>query len=90
MDLLVHKHRRIDIARLIEMYTVEPARLLKIHAGTLSIGARADMTLIDPELEWIVRLDQFESASRNSPFNGWKLRGRAVRTIVAGKTVWKL
>jgi dihydroorotase len=90
MDLLVHKHRRIDIARLIEMYTVEPARLLKIHAGTLSIGARADMTLIDPELEWIVRLDQFESASRNSPFNDWKLRGRAVRTIVAGKTVWKL
>ena len=90
IDLLVHKHRRIDIARLIEMYTVEPARLLKIHAGTLSIGARADMTLIDPELEWIVRLDQFESASRNSPFNGWKLRGRAVRTIVAGKTVWKL
>jgi dihydroorotase len=90
MDLLVHKHRRIDIARLIEMYTVEPARLLKIHAGTLSIGARADMTLIDPELEWIVRLDQFESASCNSPFNGWKLRGRAVRTIVAGKTVWKL
>ena len=90
MDLLVHKHRRIDIARLIEMYTVEPARLLKIHAGTLSIGARADMTLIDPALEWIVRLDQFESASRNSPFNGWKLRGRAVRTIVAGKTVWKL
>ena len=90
MDLLVHKHRQIDIARLIEMYTVEPARLLKIHAGTLSIGARADMTLIDPELEWIVRLDQFESASRNSPFNGWKLRGRAVRTIVAGKTVWKL
>ena len=90
MDLLVHKHRRIDIARLLEMYTVEPARLLKIHAGTLSIGARADMTLIDPALEWIVRLDQFESTSRNSPFNGWKLRGRAVRTIVAGKTVWKL
>src|SRR5438874_4501841 len=90
MDLLVHKHRKIDIARLIEMYTVEPARLLKIHAGTLSIGARADMTLIDPELEWTVRVNQFESASRNSPFDGWKLKGRAVRTIVSGKTVWKL
>ncbi len=90
LDLLVHKHRKIDIARLIEMYTVEPARLLKIHAGTLSIGARADMTLIDPELEWTVRVNQFESASRNSPFDGWKLKGRAVRTIVSGKTVWKL
>ena len=80
----------IDIARLIEMYTVEPARLLKIDAGTLSIGARADVTLIDPELEWTVKVDQFQSASRNSPFDGWKLKGRAVRTIVGGKTVWKL
>jgi len=90
LDLLVYKHRAIDIARVIEMYTVEPARLLKIDAGTLSIGARADVTLVDPELEWTVRIDQFESASRNSPFDGWKLRGRAVRTIVGGKTVWKL
>jgi dihydroorotase len=89
-DLLMHKHRKIDIVRLIEMYTVEPARLLRINAGTLSIGAPADVTLIDPDLEWTVRIDQFESASRNSPFDGWKLKGRAVRTIVAGKTVWKL
>ena len=89
-DLLVHKHRKIEIARLIEMYTVEPARLLKIQAGTLSIGAAADVTLIDPNLEWVVKRDRFESASRNSPFDGWKLKGRAVRTIVDGKTVWKL
>src|SRR6478752_2373285 len=90
LDLLVHKHRTIDIARLIEMYTVEPARLLKIDAGTLSIGRRADVTLIDPDLEWTVRTDQFQSASRNSPFDGWKLKGRAVRTIVSGKTMWEL
>src|SRR5881398_716070 len=90
IDLLVHKHHKIDIARLIAMYTVEPARLLKINAGNLSIGEPADVTLIDPELQWTVTVDQFESASRNSPFNGWKLKGRAVRTIVGGKTVWKL
>jgi dihydroorotase len=90
LDLLVHKHRKIDIVRLLEMYTVEPARLLRINAGTLSIGAPADVTLIDPDLEWTVRIDKFESASRNSPFDGWKLKGRAVRTIVEGKTVWKL
>jgi dihydroorotase len=90
LDLLVHKYGKIDIARLIEMYTVEPARLLKIDAGTLSVGARADATLIDSKLEWTVRVDQFESASRNSPFDGWKLRGRAVRTVVGGRTVWKL
>jgi dihydroorotase len=90
LDLLVHKHRTIDIVRLIEMYTVEPARLLKIAAGTLSVGATADVTLIDPDLEWMVKVEKFESASPNSPFDGWKLRGRAVRTIVGGKTVWKL
>jgi len=65
LDLLVHKHCKIDIMRLIEMYTVEPRRLLKINAGTLSIGAAADLTLIDPDLEWSVRVDTFESASRN-------------------------
>ncbi len=90
IDLLIHKHHKIDIARLIAMYTVEPARLLKIDAGTLSVGARADVTLIDQELEWTARVDQFQSASRNSPFDGWKLKGRAVQTIVGGKTVWTL
>jgi dihydroorotase len=90
IDLLVHKHRKIDIARLIEMYTVEPAKLLGLDAGTLSVGAKADVTLIDPDLEWTVTIDQFQSASRNSPFDGWKLKGRAVRTIVSGETVWEL
>ena len=90
LDLLVHKHRKIDIARLIEMYTVAPAKLLKLTAGTLAVGAPADVTLIDPDLEWTVKIDKFESASRNSPFDGWKLKGRAVRTIVRGKTVWQL
>jgi dihydroorotase len=90
IDLLVHKHRKIDIVRLIEMYTVEPATLLKLDAGTLSVGAVGDVTLIDPDLEWTVRRDQFQSLSRNSPFDGWKLKGRAVRTIVGGKTVWHL
>jgi dihydroorotase len=90
INLLVHKHRTVDIIRVIAMYTVEPARLLRIDAGTLSVGARADVTLIDPELEWTVKVDQFQSASRNSPFDGWQLKGRAVRTIVGGKTAWKL
>src|SRR5436305_10730864 len=90
LHLLVHKHRKIDIVRLIEMYTVEPAKLLKLDAGTLSVGASADVTLLDPDLEWTVRADEFQSASRNSPFNGWRLKGRAVRTIVGGKILWRL
>lgn len=90
IDLLIHKHKAIDLRRLIEMYTVEPARLLKLEGGTLSAGAAADVTLIDPNLEWSVRAADFQSMSRNTPFDGWKLKGRAVRTIVGGKTVWKL
>src|SRR5881227_1699263 len=86
IDQLVHKHRKIDIVRLIEMYTVEPAKLLKLDAGTLSVGTSADVTLLDPDLEWTVRADEFQSASRNSPFNGWRLKGRAVRTIMSGRT----
>src|SRR5690242_11373083 len=90
IDLLVHKHRTVGIKRLIEMYTVEPAKLLNLKAGTLSPGSAADLTLINPDLEWTVRVDEFQSMSRNSPFDGWKLKGRAVQTIVGGKTVWKL
>src|SRR3954464_431200 len=90
IDLLVHKNRTIELPRLIEMYTVNPARLLQIDAGTLSEGHAADITLIDPDLEWTVDASQFQSMSRNTPFNGWKLKGRAVRTIVGGKTVWQL
>src|SRR5438105_7715312 len=87
IDILVHKRKAISINRMIEMFTVEPARLLKIDAGTLSIGAKADITLIDPDLEWTAKTS--ESLSRNTPFDGWKLKGCAVRTIVGGETIWQ-
>jgi dihydroorotase len=90
LDLLVHKTKTIELPRLIEMFTVNPARLLQLEAGTLSVGRAADVTLIDPELEWTVDASTFQSMSRNTPFDGWKLKGRAVRTMVGGKTVWKL
>ncbi len=90
LDLLVHKSKTIGLPRLIEMFTTNPARLLRIDAGTLSVGRAADITLIDPDLEWTVDARSFQSMSRNTPFDGWKLKGRAVRTIVAGKTVWAL
>ena len=90
LDLLVHKKKAISLARLIEMFTTEPARLLRLDRGTLTPGAPADVTLIDPSLEWTVDKEQSFSRSRNTPFHGWELKGRAVRTIVAGKTVWAL
>ena len=90
IDILLHKRKAISINRLIEMFTVEPAKLLKLDAGALSIGAKADVTLIDQNREWTVDASKFESLSRNTPFHSWKLKGRAVRTIVGGETVWAL
>jgi len=87
--ILVHRHRAIGFPRLIEMYTANPAKLLRLPKGTLAVGAAADVTLINPDLEWVYRVDLGRSKSRNSPFDGWELKGRAVRTIVAGRTVWK-
>ena len=86
--LLVEQQRAISLPRLIELLTVNPARLLKLDRGTLSVGKPADLTLIDPGLEWTVDRNASLSRSRNTPFDGWQLKGRAVRTIVAGRTVW--
>ncbi len=90
LDLLVHKRKVIDLSRLIAMLTANPARLLGLEAGTLSVGAAADVTLIDPAKEWTVEANAFQSASRNTPFDGWTLKGRAIRTIVRGETVWRV
>jgi dihydroorotase len=90
IDLLVHKRKVIGMRRLVEMYTVEPARLLGLAAGTLSVGAPGDVTVIDPGMEWVVDADASHSRSRNTPFHGWELKGRAVRTVVDGETVWSL
>jgi dihydroorotase len=88
-DILVHKRKVVDLGRLIAMFTANPARLLSLDRGTLATGAPADVTLIDPNLEWTFDKERSQSLSRNTPFHGVQLKGRAVRTIVAGKTVWK-
>ena len=90
LDILIHKKKVIGLPRLIEMYTLNPARLLKLDRGTLSVGAPGDVTLINPGLEWTVDKHTSFSRSRNTPFHGWELKGRAVRTIVGGKTVWSV
>ncbi len=90
LTLLVHRTKAIDLKRLITMYTVNAATLLRLSKGTLNAGADADITIIDPDLEWTFRKQDSFSHSRNTPFDGWELKGRAVRTIVSGKTVWSL
>ena len=84
---LVHA-KRISLADLITKFTVNPARLLNLQKGTLSVGADADVTVFDPDAEWVFERATTASKSANSPFLGWKLKGRAVATIVGGKVVW--
>jgi len=90
LTILVHRTKAIDIKHLITMYTVNPSTLLRLQKGTLVSGADADITLIDPDLEWTYRKEHSFSHSRNTPFDGWELKGRAVRTIVGGRTVWSV
>ena len=84
---LVHT-QRISLADMIAKYTVNPARLLNLQKGTLSLGADADVTVFDPDQEWVFERESSASKSRNSPFFGWQLKGRPVATIVAGRCVY--
>ena len=89
-DILVHKRGAIGLPRLIALLTSEPASLLKLDRGRLSVGTPADVVLIDPAMEWTFDKTQSASLSKNTPFHGQTWRGRAVRTIVGGETVWAL
>jgi dihydroorotase len=84
---LIHT-KRVSLPDLIAKFTVNPARLLKLNKGTLSVGADADVTVFDPDCEWIFNVEESASKSKNSPFHNWKLKGKAVATIVSGKIVW--
>ena len=70
--------------QLIEKLTINPARILGIDRGTLSPGAIADVTIIDPTVEWVIDPSTFRSKSRNCPYAGWRVRGWAHAVIVSG------
>lgn len=80
----------IGLARLVELCSTNPARIFKLAGrGTLVPGSIADVTIIDPDLEWTYTNAESRSKSRNSPYDGWRFRGAAVATIVGGKIVFK-
>ncbi len=80
----------IDWPALIERLTIRPARVLSLNKGTLTPGADADVTLIDPDMDWTIDVKQFKSKSRNCPFDGWTVRGRSVTTIVGGEVKYAI
>jgi dihydroorotase len=86
-DRLVHQGV-ISLPRLIELLAVNPARILRIPGGSLGEGAPADITILAPDLEVTVSVARMRSKSKNTPFDGWQLRGGVAATIVGGRTVF--
>ena len=84
---LVHA-KRLPLADLITKFTVNPAKLLRLNKGTLCVGSEADVTVFDPDREWVFTRETTASKSTNNPFYGWPLKGKATATIVGGKVVW--
>jgi dihydroorotase len=80
--------QRLSFSDMIAKYTVNPARLLNLAKGTLSVGADADVTVFDADREWVFNRADSVSKSKNNPFFGWKLKGKVTATIVGGKIVW--
>jgi dihydroorotase len=87
LDRLVHTGA-IHVARLVELLSVNPARILRVPGGSLSEGAPADVTILAPDLQVTISVARMRSKSRNTPFDGWALRGGVAATIVGGRTVY--
>ncbi len=89
LSLELVREKVLSMTELVQKMSVNPAQILKIDRGSLSEGAWADVSIFDPEKEWEVEKDKLESKSKNSPFLGWKLKGKATDVFVDGRHVLK-
>jgi dihydroorotase len=71
------------------MLTFQPNRIFGLDKGTLKVGKTADITFFDHKEEYSINPSKFKSRSKNSPYEGWKVRGKILRTLVNGKTVFQ-
>jgi dihydroorotase len=87
LDRLVHAGL-IRLPRMVELMSTNPARILRVPGGSLTEGAPADITIIAPDLRVRVQVSSMRSRSKNTPFNGWELRGGVAATLVGGRTLF--
>jgi dihydroorotase len=86
----LHSEHKIPLTRIVELFTAGPARVVDLRGrGTLARGNPADVTIFDPKKRWTFEAAKSRSKSRNTPFDGWQLTGKAVATIVSGKIVYR-
>ena len=81
--------RRMDLPAIIKRMSTTPADILRLPRGRMSLGAQADLVLFDPDEEWTVDPEQFASKARNTPFAGWKVKGKVKYTIVKGEVIYQ-
>jgi dihydroorotase len=84
---VLHRRHGMPLTQVLALLTARPAAILKLAAGTLTVGASADVVLLAPETEWIFRATDSHSRSRNTPFDGWSLPGAVQLTMRAGHIV---
>jgi dihydroorotase len=86
-DRLVHPGA-ITLSRMVELMSLNPARILNVAGGALSEGAPADISILAPDLPVTVSVARMRSKSKNTPFDGWSLRGGVAATMVGGRVVY--
>ncbi len=87
LSLRLVEEKVISLSELVTKMSFKPAEILRIDHGHLSEGAVADVTIFDPEAQWVVEKEKLESKSKNSPFLGWKMKGRATDVLVEGQPI---
>jgi len=87
----LHRDQKIPLARIVELFTIGPARVFDLGGrGSLARGNFADVTIFDPKKRWTFEAARSLSLSHNTPFDGWQLTGKVVATIVGGKIVYQM
>jgi dihydroorotase len=79
----------IDLSKAVALLTIGPAQAIGLPVGRLEEGGEADVTVFDPQCKWTVDAQKLVSKSKNTPFDGWAMKGAAVCTIVGGKIAYR-
>ena len=90
LSLALYHDKVLSLKDLLAKMTCNAAKIINFDGGVIKNGARADLVLIDLNHEWTIDSQKFHSKSKNSPFDNFKVKGHAIRTVVAGKTVYEL
>ncbi|HEY3197126.1 MAG TPA: dihydroorotase [Nitrospirales bacterium] len=88
LSLLLVEEGVLTLEQMVRALTSGPAQAFGLAKGSLAVGADADITIVDADMQWIVEPETFRSRGRNTPFGGWKLKGRVVNTLVSGRMIY--